>query len=75
MNIKKELKLNRFKMVRIPTRGELYRQYGEIQGKMQFSGDEIAKETADRKSERYAQSAEDFEAYDRMRQAEEDAKK
>lgn len=74
MNIPEKLKVNHFRMVRIPKKGELYRQYGELNGQANYSGDQVA-ENAGRKSERYAESEALMEQLDRKRQEEEDNKK
>lgn len=74
MRIPNKLKVNRFRMVRIPKKGELYRQYGELNGKANYSGDEVA-QIAGRKSERFAESEALMQELDRKRQEEESKKK
>lgn len=75
MHIKEELKLNRFRLVRIPTKGELFRQYGELQGQANYTGDEFAEANSGRKSDRFAASEALMREFDRKRQEEQDGKK
>lgn len=74
MLVKEKMKLNRFKMVRIPTKAEYMSRFGEINNDMPYTGDEPA-EGLGRKTEQMRQVAEDMEKFDKQRQAEIDKKK
>ena len=71
MVIKDKLKTNKFRLIRIPSKGELFRQYGELQGQATYSGEEIADAiSGTRKSDRYAESENLMREFDRKREAE-----
>lgn len=71
MVIKEKLKTNRFRLVRIPSKGELFRQYGELNGQATYSGEEVAEAiSGTRKSDRYADSENLMKEFDKKRQEE-----
>lgn len=74
MLVKEKSKLNKFKMVRIPTKAEYMGRFGAMNTPVPYTGDESA-EGLGRKTEQMAQVERDMQEFDKQRQAEEDKKK
>lgn len=75
MRIKEELKLNRFRYVRIPKRGELFRQLGEMNGRQQYTGDQVVEIHTGNKMDVYAEADNYMKEYDKKMQEEANKKK
>lgn len=70
MYVPEKLKLNRFKLVAIPKKMEYFQRFGANAAPLPTSGDEVAPHQ-ERKIEQVRATAEDLEAWDKAKQAEE----
>ena len=73
MLVKEKSKLNKFRMVRIPTKAEYMGRYGAMNTPVPYTGDDAA-EGLGRKTEQMAQVERDMQEFDKQRQAEENEK-
>lgn len=73
MYVPEKLKLNKFKVVAIPKKGDYFKRYGENNVPLPTTGDEIAPH-AERKTDSMAASMEDLKAWDEMKAKEEKEK-